>query len=280
MLQSFARYAAANGVLTCDAVHSSLCTGFVNAAVPRHGAPMAATRRFRLTVVRETFRVLNGVCAVAENPADGLSIETEVGERPRTQVPLTPSEVGRIRASGRMNAQDTLRPAAVTAALLGASHREIFELVVAHVDLDHAQIHLGAARKNSRRLPLDENDMLALQARMAAQEHSWRRRGLDWRPNTVPLASRSEASEYPSASIAPTVSTNLSRALHRAGVARRGVRPRSLREYAANRTYALTERVEEVARVLGLSSLDTAMTFIDPGWQAKWAVVVRADAGD
>jgi hypothetical protein len=77
--------------------------------------------------------------------------------------------------------------------------------------------------------------------------------------------------EYPAASIAPTVSMNVIRALARAGIRRPGVRPRSLREYAANSTYALTGRVEDVARVLGLPSFDAAMRYVDASWQAEWA---------
>jgi hypothetical protein len=72
---------------------------------------------------------------------------------------------------------------------------------------------------------------------------------------------------------------NLSRALHRAGITRAGVRPRSVREYAANNTYALTGRVEDVAQLLGLASLDTAAGFLDEDWQDRWGPIVRLDAG-
>jgi hypothetical protein len=72
---------------------------------------------------------------------------------------------------------------------------------------------------------------------------------------------------------------SLSRALHRAGVTRVGVRPRSVREFAANRTYALTGRVEDVAHLLGLSSLDTAAHFVDHAWQDRWGDFARASVG-
>ena len=84
---------------------------------------------------------------------------------------------------------------------------------------------------------------------------------------------------YPASSVAPTVSMNLTRALQRAGVTRAGVRPRSVREFAANRTYALTGRVEDVAQLLGLASLDTAAGFLDEDWQYRWGPTVRLDAG-
>ncbi|MDQ3663628.1 MAG: hypothetical protein M3353_03080 [Actinomycetota bacterium] len=52
-----------------------------------------------------------------------------------------------------------------------------------------------------------------------------------------------------------------------------------MREFAANRIYALTGRVEDVARLLGLASLDTAARFLDPSWQDRWGPTVRSDAG-
>ena len=69
------------------------------------------------------------------------------------------------------------------------------------------------------------------------------------------------AAAYRPQSVAPTVSMNLSRALRAAGITRCGARPRSLREYAANRVYSHTGRVEDVAGQLGLRSLDTALRF-------------------
>ena len=61
-----------------------------------------------------------------------------------------------------------------------------------------------------------------------------------------------------------------------AGLARTGLRPASVREYAANRHYALTGRVEAVAEFLGLASLDVARGFIHPAWQEQFAEKVRA----
>jgi hypothetical protein len=85
-------------------------------------------------------------------------------------------------------------------------------------------------------------------------------------------------SVYPPSSVAPSVSMSLSRALHRAGITRAGVRPRSVREFAANRTYARTRRVEDVAQQLGLLSLDTAAHFVDHKWQDRWGDLIRARA--
>jgi hypothetical protein len=48
-----------------------------------------------------------------------------------------------------------------------------------------------------------------------------------------------------------------------------------MQEYAANRCYALTNRVEDVAALVGMQSLDAAMRLIDPAWQASHAGTIR-----
>ena len=82
---------------------------------------------------------------------------------------------------------------------------------------------------------------------------------------------------YSPETIAPGVSSTIVRALARAGLDRPGLRPRSLREYAANRSYALHGRVEDVATLLGLQSFDVAHSFIDPDWQRDWANEIDPD---
>jgi len=136
----------------------------------------------------------------------------------------------------------------------------------------------GPRRNASRPMghTLDGAACVALQDRMADQKRTWRRRGQPWDPSSVPLAMHKPLSAYPPSSVAPSVSMSLSRALHRAGVTREGVRPRSVREFAANRTYAQTGRVENVAELLGLSSLDAAAHFVDHQWQDRWGGLIRA----
>ena len=164
-------------------------------------------------------------------------------------------------------------------ALAGGSHREISEAVVADVDVEQARLRLRGPSGAERWRALDSTAVATLRARIAAQRLVWRRLHRTWDPLVVPLAMHRPVPEYPASSVAPTVSMNLSRALQRAGVARAGVRPRSLREFAANRTYALTERVEDVAYLLGLASLDTAAGLLDDDWQDRWGSIVRLDLG-
>jgi integrase len=163
----------------------------------------------------------------------------------------------------------------VAAALAGASHAEIAQLMVSDADLDLRFLVLGSNRSR-RTVFLDGASLTALRTQVAALRKASRRSQTGWDPALVPLSMHKPVSAYPSSSVAPTVSMNLSRAMSRAGITRPGVRPRSVREYAANRVYAHTGRVEDVAQLLGSRSLDSAFRFIDPLWQEQWGEVIRA----
>jgi integrase len=211
------------------------------------------------------------------DPTIGLRVEGTTGSL--VLCPLTPLEAQRLRAAGRTRPGDTVRPAAVTIALLGGSHGEIAAALISDVDFLGGRLRLGRGTTGDRWVALDGIGGGVLQERLAVQKRAWRRRGQPWNPHSVPLAMPQPLSAYPPSSVAPSVSMSLLRALHRAGVTRAGVRPRSVREFAANRTYALTRRVEDVAQQLGLSSLDTAAHFVDHAWQDRWGDVIRASAG-
>jgi hypothetical protein len=205
-----------------------------------------------------------------------MRVEGPIGSR--VICALTPAEAHRLVVAGRNGPNDTVRPAAVALALMGASHREISEAVLADVDFLSGSLRLGRGTTADRWIALDGASPVVLQERLAAQQRARRRRGQLWNPRSVPLAMHRPLASYPPSSVAPSVSMSLSRALHRAGVTRAGVRPRSVREFAANGTYALTRRVEDVAQRLGLSSLDAAAHFVDHAWQDRWGEHIRASA--
>lgn len=273
VLKSFARFATARGVTSCLAVSPTTCQDFIFASSAAQGLPSPSTRSFRLTAVRSAFDALRAAGLVASNPTSCLRVARDAGHP--TVCPLTPEEAQRLRVAARTRVTDTLRPAAVTVALAGGSHGDIARAVVA--DVADTQLRLAGYGHSTRWVPLNASDAATLKARVASLRLQWRHLNRAWRPSTVPLAMLRPLSSYPICSVAPSVSTNLSRALHRAGIDRPGVRPRSLREYAANRTYALSNRVEDVAQHLGLVSLDAAARMVDNDWQHRWAEVIRAD---
>ena len=89
--------------------------------------------------------------------------------------PLTPPEVDRLQIASRLRTSDTLRPAVVAAALLGASHSEIAGLVVADVDLARQSLRLGRSTSAIRLVALDELSLETLQARASALHRLHRR---------------------------------------------------------------------------------------------------------
>lgn len=272
---SFVRYAQARGLTDYRLIDSRLCDDFAQAPLPGHGRPSPSTSRFRLTVVRDAMRGLRGAGLLDADPTLGLRVaQVHLAPRP---VPLIPLEVHRLRTVGRLAPRDTLRPAAVELAIAGASHEEVARAVIGDVDIPGRCIQLGGKSGRPRACELDDLGAMILRSRVDAQRQCSRRNHLPWDPSTTPLALRRPLAEYPAESIAPSVSSSLSRAMSGAGLNREGLRPRSLREFAANRAYALTHSPEQVAHVLGLTSLDAAMTFINAEWQFQWGEQVRAD---
>lgn len=268
VLASFARFAQANFLSSLTAADMRVCQSFISA--PRQGGfePAASTSRFRLTVIRDAYLGLVLAGFATRDPSVGL----RVIQRPQIReiVPLTPVEVGRLRTACRVSPRDHLRPATVELALLGGSHLEIAETVVADLNLANVAIRLGGRWRD-----LDAFASATFTARIAVCRRSAVRAHRPWNPAITAVALARPLSSYPETSVAPSVSSSLSRAMASAGITRAGVRPASVREYAANRHYVLTGSIEAVADFLGLESLDVARGFISPAWQAQFAKEVR-----
>jgi hypothetical protein len=114
-----------------------------------------------------------------------------------------------------------------------------------------------------------------MRAHLTALRPLHRKTGITPTFGELPLA------QYPSARYlrgtiqATSVGQKLYQALSLSSITRPGVTPSSLQDYAANRCYALTNRVEDVARLLGLASLDHAMRTIDLAWQDTFGDTIR-----
>jgi len=273
----FSRYAAAVEICSVEDATADLCSRFLDAPLRGGDVVSGATARLRLTVLRSAFDVMSARGVVPTNPATSLRVDH--APRPYEARPLTPSEVMRLLATGRVGPSDTLRPATVSLALAGASHGEIANTVIADLNITKRHIRLGA-NGHERECALPPSAAHALEARVDDQRRIWRRRSEPWDPADVPLALSRPASTYPVNSVAPTVSGNLSRALRKAGIDRPGLRPKSIREFAANALYAEVGRIEAVAQLLGLRSLDTTARLIDQEWQSRWGLVIRAAAAE
>ncbi len=268
VFDAFEKYAIAAGVHEARQATAQLCVRFATAATRCGYAPAGSTAAVRLAAVRDAFEGMLGAGLISENPALDIHVTREqsvVHTRP-----LTPEEAQRLLIAGRLFSSDTLRPACVALALAGATHVEVARTVVADADLEAELVRLGCGTRFERTVDLDVVANAALTARVSSLRREWRRRKRSWEPESIPLAMHRPVSAYRADVVAPTVSMNLSRAMKAAGVTRKGVRPRSCREYAANDVYARTGRVEDVAQRLGIVSLDAAHRLLDSEWQRQW----------
>lgn len=275
---AFSRFAEVAGAAQPEAVTAELCRRFI-AAPLRGGAPSCTgASRLRLTVIRSAFEVLSSTGVVGADPTIGLRVRHRAAERMPT--PLTPPEAMRLLISGRASPHDSLRPATTALALLGAAHAaEVAGAMVSAFTEADGALALGVGHA-TRKVAVPPQFVNVLRLRVAHQRATWRRRGQPWIPGDIPLALNRPLTSYPLNSVAPTVSNNLGLALRHAGIRRAGVRPKSVREYAANAIYARTQRIESVAEQLGVTSLDTAFRLIDSAWQDRWGDTLRAGSDD
>lgn len=268
VLSSFVRFARANGCGSFDEVDGRVLSAFTQASLASGVMPAASTSRFRLTVVRDAYVGLELAGRMSGDPTAGLRIAGS--KQVRKPKPLTPAEAARLRSAGRISPRDVLRPAAIELALAGGTHAEIAGAVIADLDLPALRVRLG-----TRTVRLDAFAQATLAARVAACRRAADRAGRIWDPSNVSVALKRPLAEYPATSIAPSISSSLSRSMAKAGLHRPGLRPASLREYAANCHHAI-HGIEAVAELLGLESLDVARGFIHSGWQQQFAEEVRS----
>lgn len=282
-LDTFARYAAAaGGVRDLDGVTPRLITAWVNAPISalspgsraRGGQPAAsATRRGRQGALRQAVAVWADLGWVDAGLIPSRVIHKDP---PQLPCPLTPAEARRLRMAGQQSPADTLLPALVAMALAGASGTEIARLKIADFDPASHLLRLGGrGQRVPRTAELDEHGARVLAAHVRALSKVAAKRKFVWDPAVTPLALPTSPRTHRAQVDSTAVGQHMYRALQCAGIKRDGVTPGSMQEYAANRCYALTNRVEDVAALLGLKSLDAAMAYIDPTWQQTWADTIR-----
>ena len=285
-LESFEGFAGAHGVTTLADVTDALCELWIRAPHPRRGGLMptglpvsasASTMRLRHGVLTAAVRSWLDSGLMAENPLPSLCFERQPRKPP---APLTPPEAVRVRTATLQGTRDRCAAVAVAAALAGAAQSEIARLTIADFDLDAASLRLvGRGRSGARIVRVGPAGVTALEARLRELARELRHTGISKSSPHTPLALRRPLDSYSPHAVAPAIASTLSRSLGRAGITRPGVRSGSFRDYAANRIYALTGRVEDVADVVGIASLDLALRLIVPEWQAQWAETARLDEG-
>lgn len=238
---------------------SAIAATFVTAPCPDGTPAGASLQRSRCHAVRSLFRVGRSAGLTTIDPTADLRLPPLSSLRAR---PLTDDEIVECRSASRWSLGSTRRSTTLALAEATCRSGEIPNVLVGDIDLEHGEVDIrGGGRCAPRRGQLTPWGILQVEARLAVV-------GDD---PTKPLVY-----DGGEARLGGLVSANstITQVLRRAGVAGESdVRPSSVVAWAGAKVLESTGRIEEVARALGLRSLDGAATFI--GWQ--W---VEADGCD
>ncbi|MGI8757545.1 MAG: hypothetical protein ACR2MB_17140 [Acidimicrobiales bacterium] len=239
------------GVVDLDLATSAIAATFVTAPCADGTPAGGSLQRFRCHAVRSLYRVgrLAGLTKI--DPTADLRLPPLSSLRAR---PLTDDEIVDCRGASRWSLASTRRSTTLALAEATCRSGEIPNVLVGDIDLEHGGIDIrGGGRCAPRSGQLTPWGILQVEARLAVV-------GDD---PTKPLVY-----DGGEARLGGLVSANsaITQVLQRAGVAGEpDVRPSSVVAWAGARVLETTGRIEDVARALGLRSLDSAATFI--GWQ-------------
>jgi site-specific recombinase XerD len=271
-LSLFGDYLTAAGLHRVRDITDGVCAAFAVApiagtspstAAKKGQPPGSDTSRLRISVMRAFGVTCRRLGLFDRDFAKELTVIRK-GERHLR--PLTPTEAVRLQDAADAS-QGTKMAASLAMALSGSGITEMAYTEVQDLDLAAATIRLyGRAGKHQGRLnTLDAWCASALTKRLEALR---KRQGQ--LPPDHPLVLPAHASTYAPNHLAPQAARPLYTLFERASLTGTGIRPTSITEFAANRAFALTGDIEQVASLIGLSSLDSAKRLIDPDWQAQW----------
>ena len=221
----------------------------------RSRRPSVATMHLRRSALRLYFRTLRQLGVEVGDPTQDLALP------PRSCLavrPLTDDEIVVCRSFSLQTLTATLQPAAWGLAEATARTSEIPHILVSDIDLGNRRVWIhGSSKAEARWGELSEWGVTQLARRV---EHLGKRREQD--PHLAYTRAGSVESRQASSCIA------IAETLQRAGIGKEpDVRPGSVVAWAGVRIFTETGRIEEVARRLGMRSLDRAARFI--GWD--WA---------
>jgi site-specific recombinase XerC len=258
------RFAAAQGVTQLDDITADLASCFIQApGHDRHQGiilnPAAGTRRQRRSALESLFAEARTLGLTKASPLVDLP---PIPRSPRKQgTELSDSDVQLLRFHAERGMPAT-RHAALLALLLAGLHTaEIAAATTDDLDLTEAEIWTnGATRTRGRCCHLDEWGVHVLWLR---RTHLLRNTEAGPPPRLVTAASSAYRSQA-------SVCSGFGDIARRSGLATRDrrVEPKDVTRYVARVLLYETGQLSEVARRLGLSSLDAAAAFADHRWNA------------
>jgi integrase len=251
------------GIETLALVDQDVVQDFIDEAVPEGttisrtwAEPALGTRHFRRSAVRGYFRVarLLGLCD--HDPTADILLPPRSSRSTR---PLTDEEVLEGEAACQYTLLTTRLPAAWALAEATAVTSEIAAAQVCDLDLEHRRVWLhGCGKRVERWGELTEWGVEALARRAKGLNEP--------ASSTAPLVYGAGSSpKSGQAATCDAVRDGLIRAgLHR----ERDVRPASVAAWGGARVLRRTGRIEDVARAMGLGSLDQAARAVGYDWDS------------
>ena len=226
--------------------------------------PSVATMHLRRSALRLYFRTLRKLGMGVGDPTQDLVLPARSCLAVR---PLTDDEIVVCRSFSLQTLTATRQPAAWALAEATARTSEIPHIRVSDLDLTNRRVWIHGSSKAEARWGL-LSDWGATQ--LARREGSLKNLAVE-DPAVAYEGRGSEQSAQASSCIA------IAETLMRAGIGREpDVRPGSVVAWAGGRVFEETGSIEEVARRLGIRSLDRAARFIGWGWATQPASGDRA----
>jgi integrase len=254
IIEHFGRFLeAALNVRSIDEVTESHVRAFLGARTVRGHPPTDATRGTRRMALRMAFRVGRGAGLVAGDP----SMDVDIGPNRSTRTrPLTDAEVERGRLFAVPSSSDRRRSTTWALSEATARSSEIGMVRARDVDLDRGTVRLpGTKRLDAREAPLTDWAASQLSRRLSRIED----------PAEPVVGWRLADPKHVRAS----VSLAIKETFRAADLLQPGVRPESIAAWAGRRALEGGATIDEVARLLGLRSLDNAADLVRFAWREE-----------
>lgn len=247
-MERFAGFVLGCGIQDLATVDRRLAEHFIAAPTTRGASPSPSVRHIRRCAVRLLFRMARELGLLDVDPTLDLGLPARVPPAPR---PLSDEEVERCRAASVYDFDATRLPAAWALAEAGVRTAELANIKIEDLDLDSALVCAPGCRSAfPRQAPLTEWGAVQLRRRVSRLGSN------PARPLTY-IGEGSEKSKQAASCIA------ISASLTRAGLADDPlVRPISVAAWAGRKILERTGRIEDVAAVLGMRSLDRAARLV------------------
>jgi integrase/recombinase XerC len=246
----------AHGAVMLDDVDAAVVAAFVEARVTGGGLPAPSTARTRLAAIRYPFKALRLFGVIGFDPTLDIKVAASAAAVTRA---LTDAEVDRCRFASQQTVVATRYPVVWALAEAGAATGEIGWAKRSDIDVDRGAVWVGGGAKASARwLPLTSWGATVVR-RFAVHVND---------PSEWMAVERAGDHDSRRTSVTAVLTETLDRAGLR-GLA--GVEPRSITAWAGHRLLDETGRIDEVARILGLSSLDAAADLVGLDWRRSAA---------